>query len=171
MKRKFFTLTELMVVIAIIVILAGMLIGGAGYAGRRADEAAARTAISNLTTALEAFRAQNGYYPLCSEKKEVSFKIPETGTNKGNLMLVLGTSEKEFFDKKTDAKKGFIDMQVTVSDTVLTDYLDPWGNPFIYMCPGKNNPNSFDLWSKGPNGKDSTGEESVDDVTNWIRTE
>ena len=47
MKRKFFTLTELMVVIAIIVILAGMLIGGAGYAGRRADEAAARTAISN----------------------------------------------------------------------------------------------------------------------------
>ena len=64
MKRKFFTLTELMVVIAIIVILAGMLIGGAGYAGRRADEAAARTAISNLTTALEAFRAQNGYYPL-----------------------------------------------------------------------------------------------------------
>ena len=39
------------------------------------------------------------------------------------------------------------------------------------MCPGKNNPNSFDLWSKGPNGKDSTEEECVDDVTNWIRTE
>ena len=52
MKRKFFTLTELMVVIAIIVILAGMLIGGAGYAGRRADEAAAQ-AFSSFAKGLE----------------------------------------------------------------------------------------------------------------------
>jgi general secretion pathway protein G len=40
---------------------------------------------------------------------------------------------------------------------------DPWGNPYIYSYPGKNNPNSFDLQSYGPDGR-AGGD---DDITNW----
>lgn len=40
---------------------------------------------------------------------------------------------------------------------------DPWGNDYIYECPGKNNPTSYDLMSMGPDAK--TGGD--DDVTNW----
>ena len=59
MKRSF-TVTELLVAIAIVVILAGILIGGLGYAGRRADEAKTIAAIQQLSNALEAFRAEKG---------------------------------------------------------------------------------------------------------------
>ncbi len=41
--------------------------------------------------------------------------------------------------------------------------VDPWGNPYVYRSPGKYNPDSFDLWSAGPDGIDGTD----DDVGNW----
>jgi len=30
---------------------------------------------------------------------------------------------------------------------------DPWGNEYIYDCPGKHNPNSYDISSTGPPGE------------------
>ena len=30
--------------------------------------------------------------------------------------------------------------------------LDPWGNPYQYACPGTHNPDSYDVWSLGPDG-------------------
>jgi general secretion pathway protein G len=40
---------------------------------------------------------------------------------------------------------------------------DPWGNDYIYECPGKNNPTSYDVSSMGADGQ-AGGE---DDITNW----
>lgn len=40
---------------------------------------------------------------------------------------------------------------------------DPWGQPYRYRFPGKENPGSYDIWSIGPDGKDGT----TDDVGNW----
>jgi len=40
---------------------------------------------------------------------------------------------------------------------------DPWTKPYIYQCPGKHNPTSYDLASMGPDGRENT----EDDVTNW----
>ena len=40
---------------------------------------------------------------------------------------------------------------------------DPWGRPYVYDCPGKHNPSSYDLMSMGPDGRANT----EDDVTNW----
>ncbi len=42
---------------------------------------------------------------------------------------------------------------------------DPWGNPYIYVYPGKHNPNSYDLSSAGPDGKPGTD----DDINNWTK--
>jgi len=33
--------------------------------------------------------------------------------------------------------------------------LDPWGNPYVYRNPGKLNPGGFDLYSLGPDAKES----------------
>lgn len=33
--------------------------------------------------------------------------------------------------------------------------LDPWGNPYVYRNPGKFNPEGYDLFSLGPDGKES----------------
>jgi general secretion pathway protein G len=34
--------------------------------------------------------------------------------------------------------------------------LDPWQHQFVYVCPGRRNPKSFDLYSAGPDGKPNT---------------
>lgn len=41
---------------------------------------------------------------------------------------------------------------------------DPWGDKYIYEFPGKHNPNSYDLLSAGPDGKEGTD----DDIGNWM---
>lgn len=40
---------------------------------------------------------------------------------------------------------------------------DPWGNPYVYEYPGKQNANSYDILSMGPDGR-AGGD---DDITNW----
>lgn len=42
---------------------------------------------------------------------------------------------------------------------------DPWGNPYVYVCPGKQNENGYDLSSCGPDGREGTD----DDITNWSK--
>ena len=39
---------------------------------------------------------------------------------------------------------------------------DPWGRAYQYRCPGSHNTRGVDIWSLGPDGK-----ESDDDVNNW----
>jgi len=42
---------------------------------------------------------------------------------------------------------------------------DPWGYNYVYYFPGKHNPNSYDLLSVGPDGKEGT----EDDIGNWSK--
>lgn len=44
--------------------------------------------------------------------------------------------------------------------------LDPWQHPYVYVCPGRNNPSGYDLYSVGPDGREGT----EDDITNWSKT-
>ncbi|QXD23727.1 type II secretion system major pseudopilin GspG [Opitutia bacterium ISCC 51] len=39
---------------------------------------------------------------------------------------------------------------------------DPWGSEYQYRMPGKNNPDSYDIYSFGKDGV-----ESADDIGNW----
>ena len=41
--------------------------------------------------------------------------------------------------------------------------LDPWDNEYQFKAPGEHNANSFDIWSRGPDGADGT----EDDIGNW----
>ncbi len=41
--------------------------------------------------------------------------------------------------------------------------LDPWGNPYVYECPGRRNTMGYDLYSVGPDGR-AGGD---DDIGNW----
>lgn len=40
--------------------------------------------------------------------------------------------------------------------------VDPWGRPYAYVFPGVRNPQIFDIYSLGSDGK-----VSVDDIGNW----
>lgn len=42
---------------------------------------------------------------------------------------------------------------------------DPWGNDYVYICPGTKNPNSYDIISYGSDGKPGGDDEDAD-ITN-----
>jgi len=44
---------------------------------------------------------------------------------------------------------------------------DPWGNAYVYIYPGSNNEDGFDLFSFGKDGREG-GE---DDIVNWEKSE
>jgi len=42
---------------------------------------------------------------------------------------------------------------------------DPWGQPYVYVYPGRNNTSGYDLYSIGRDGQDGT----ADDIGNWTK--
>jgi type II secretory pathway pseudopilin PulG len=58
-----FTLIEILVVIAIIIILAGLILTTTGYVQRKGARARAETEIAAMSAAIESYKADNGIYP------------------------------------------------------------------------------------------------------------
>jgi len=62
-RLRGFTLIELLTVMAVIAILAALILSIAGYANKKAATARAASEISGLSSACEAYKADNGIYP------------------------------------------------------------------------------------------------------------
>src|ERR1700746_3746832 len=64
-KRRYtgFTLIELVVVVGIITILAGLVLSTVGYARKKGARARAETEIAAMSAACESYKADNGVYP------------------------------------------------------------------------------------------------------------
>jgi prepilin-type N-terminal cleavage/methylation domain-containing protein len=73
--QRAFTLLEVLVVIAIISILAGLLLSTFGYMQKKGARARAETEIAAMSAALESYKADNGVYP-----RGQSTSVPPSGT-------------------------------------------------------------------------------------------
>jgi prepilin-type N-terminal cleavage/methylation domain-containing protein len=71
-----FTLIELLAVISIIAVLAGLLVGLAPQAAARMKESRTRAELENLVTAIEAYKAKYGVYPPDNVTGRDSFGSP-----------------------------------------------------------------------------------------------
>ena len=110
-----FTLVEIMVVLVILGLLAGIVVKS--FAGR-VDIAKRKTAIiqiRELADAVEMFRADNGFYP----------------SNDVGLRALVERPH----DAKVWPADGYLKGK-TVPD-------DPWGAEYLYVCPGSDGP--FDI--------------------------
>src|SRR5215217_5678177 len=74
-----FTLIELMAVITIIVILAGLVVGGLGFVTERQAKEKARVQIALLSKALESYKLDMGTYPVSANSSD--------GLNQSNKCL------------------------------------------------------------------------------------
>src|SRR5215475_7258267 len=62
-RQLAFTLIELVVVIAVIVILVGLVLSTVGYVQKKAARSRAETEIAAMSAACESYKADNGVYP------------------------------------------------------------------------------------------------------------
>jgi general secretion pathway protein G len=125
--RRGFTMMELLVVLAVLALLVGLAITNFGNVFGGAQVSTAELFVKQtLNAPLMTYRMQLGDYP---------------STQEGLQALIAAPSGKE-------AKWG--GPYITESQVPR----DPWNEPYQYQYPGTHNKNGYDLWSKGPPGKD-----------------
>lgn len=134
-NKRGFTLIELMLVVIIISILSAMVVPRLVGRSKEARVAAARTDVeSNIALALDMYELDNGIYPTTEQGIAALARKPS--------MAPVPPNWKGPYLRKTPK--------------------DPWGNDYVYVCPGLHNKDDYDLFSYG-----SDEIESQDDIVNW----
>ena len=134
-----FTLIELMVVIIILGVLAGLIIPRIMGRPEEAKQLKAKLQIESVETALKLYKLDNGSYPETEQGLEALIEQPETGT----------------IPKKW-RKKGYLEKGRLPKD--------PWGNNFVYLSPGVHD--DYDIISYGADGVPG-GEDKNKDINSW----
>ena len=137
-----FTLVEILLVVVIISILATLVVPRFVGRSKEAQQAAAKVQIVNFGTALDMFELDTGNYPTTEQGIEALIKEP-------TLPPVPRPGQW-----KSPYLKGRVPK-------------DPWANPYVYVSPGVQNPDFYDLASYGPDGQEGGG----DDIANWDEDE
>jgi len=137
--RSAFTLIELLVVIAIIATLAAVVAPAVFRHVSDAKTEAARSQLEIFALALDSYRLDNDSYPTSEQGLSALRTIPETGEHPRNW------------------RGPYLRKEVP---------LDPWGRPYVYLAPGKENPTSYDCYTLGRDGKIG-GEGEDADITSW----
>lgn len=164
-----FTLIEMLAVITIIVILAGMVVGGMGFVNQRQASEKAKTQIALLSKALEDYKLDNGAYPPTvsgdgTKNTDILFNALYWDTDDDGQAAVDGQGNRLDEDQPTYLNEldPLTNKQGWTSGTPgpRTKIMDPWGQEYRYRSAfnqsgGANettqNPD-FDIWSAGKDG-------------------
>lgn len=174
--RAAFSLIELMTVIAIIVILASLIVGGLSYASERQAKEKCRIQMALLSKGLEAYKLDNGVYPPTSN---IDGKAGSLVMYQALYLDGFNTpTTKRIYVPELDpvtTKQGW----TTGAVLTVTSITDPWTNPYYYRSALKSdgstnaltqNPD-FDLWSIGKDALTNPGTpadpKNRDDIKNF----
>ena len=138
-KQAGFTLIELMVVVVIIAILAGLIVPRFMGETDKAKQAKAKMQIESLESALKIYKLDNGSYPTTEQGLKALVEAPTAGNIPKNWR------QGGYLEKGKVPK-------------------DPLGNEFVYVSPGSHG--DFDLSSLGADGEPG-GEDVNKDINNW----
>ncbi len=181
-----FTLVEMLTVIAIIAILAGLILYAASGVMRQAARSRARSEIAGLSAAMEAYKSDNGTYPTFPSGQSSLF----TGTT--NSYATSPASPGGAYENSSELLYQSLSGMTNVTDTPLPGsrsyfpfkktqlavdssgsgnlyYIkDPFGNSYGYYSgtafPPVNGTNAFDLWSTAG---DMAGTNQPGWISNW----
>lgn len=130
-REKGFTLVEIMIVLALVVMLgsyAGVKLIGMFNKGK---QDIARTQIAGFGQALQAYYLSHSYYPTTAQGLQALISKPSTGKIPENY------PEGGYLGKKEVPK-------------------DPWGNEYRYACEDGQN---FTITSAGPDGQEGSADD------------
>ncbi|XOF32908.1 MAG: type II secretion system major pseudopilin GspG [Candidatus Electrothrix sp. YB6] len=138
-RTEGFTLIELMVVIVILGILAGMIVPKIMDRPEEARRTKAGVDIGSISQALKLYKLDTGRYPTTEQGLQALVEPPSTG------QLAKNWREGGYLDKSSVPK-------------------DPWENDYVYISPGMHD--DFDLMSYGADNE--PGGEGMDaDINSW----
>jgi prepilin-type N-terminal cleavage/methylation domain-containing protein len=157
--RAGFSLMEMLVVISIIILLAGLTFGGFAFVKDKQARSQAEIQVKLLENALVAYHADNGEYPLYPRADA------KGGTSRIFNALYPATAGEKVYLTELNPKndtQGWLEGQ---TGTAGLKIYDPWGNEYYYRTSNPTKPDSvfssnhpdFDLWSAGPDGKTTAG--------------
>ena len=177
-RNRAFTLIELLVVMAIIIILAGLVLGISGYVQKKGARSRAEAEIAAISAACESYKADNGIYPTDATATEqvnpTSSPVPTTASK----FLYGELSGDKNGDRSMDTgAKSYLPFKPNMllpappSTASVTGLRDPFGNVYGYSTMKAANPTgttgynpTFDLWSTA--GTEGT---SALDQNQWIK--
>jgi prepilin-type N-terminal cleavage/methylation domain-containing protein len=195
MRRSAFTLMELLLVIAIIATLSALLIPVIGMVRKSAKTAKAETQLANIKAALSQYKDANGVFP---ERISAPFTdysvifnggmsrardVGETNWELANLNLLtqLQSVDRENFRRPTGGDPYLRDPFAAGARSKVIRYRPAKFYPLLAAAPSvaaidsdnPPNPDSYQLWSAGYDGRDHfldpTKEKQSDDIVNWVK--
>src|SRR5438045_5831728 len=155
LRKLAFTIIYVLVVIAIIIILAGLILSTVGYVQKKGARSRAEAEIAAMSAALESYKADNGIYPSDTTLTDVDATASPTPAA-ASLYLYEQLSGDTDNDRIPQAKSyfSFRPNQLGPIDQAqkIAFIRDPFGNAYGYStakAQGKAygyNP-TYDLWS------------------------
>jgi prepilin-type N-terminal cleavage/methylation domain-containing protein len=151
--QEAFTLIELLAVITVIGILAGLTLGAAGAVRRHGATSTAKAEVAALQAACDRYYADNSVYPIgTASPTTVTAPADATAlfTNLlGSATLTAAPTTKRYFEPKPAMVK---------STTTPNCFIDPWGYAYGYNSDGTNAPL---IWS-------TAGQTTSGGTNKWI---
>jgi type II secretory pathway pseudopilin PulG len=160
-KRRYnaFTLIELIVVIGIIIVLAGLVLSTAGYARKKSARARAETEIAAISAACENYKADKGIYPKEAASTDIlDAKVSgDPSTYRAASLYLYKELSGDSMANRNPTNKSYMvfkpNMLFPADQTQSVQYIqDPFGYSYGYSTANQVNVTkgynpTFDLWS------------------------
>ena len=155
--RRGFTLTELLIVMAILVLLVSLIGPRLLGSKQKADVNAVKTQIGMFQAALERYAVDMNRFP--STEEGLAALVSKPGSAGSSESAGEGSEATE--SGSSGAAGDTWDGPYLKTETLPKD---PWGNNYAYEFPPTHNKiNLPDIWSWGPDGQEKT----ADDIVSW----
>jgi len=158
--RRGFTLTELLIVMAILVLLVSLIGPRLLGSKQKADINAVKTQIGMFQSALERYAVDMNKFP--STEEGLAALVSPPGSDGGGSSSDSGSTDARSSDAgSSDSSGGTWDGPYIKTEKLP---VDPWGKAYAYEYPPTHNKiNVPDIWSFGPDGQENT----EDDIVSW----
>jgi prepilin-type N-terminal cleavage/methylation domain-containing protein len=169
-----FTLIELMAVVAVIAILAGLVLGGAGAVRQRAARGQAKAEVAAIEAGLSRYQMDFGAYPAATNITTGNNEYNHYSTSSypaAGQTLFTNLWGAATYATNTSGGKQYLNVKPSMVNTSGVNYfIDPWGYAYGYYWSGTSSLNGGavpDVWSTG--GQTGTGTQTnrAKWITSW----
>ena len=175
-----FTLIELLMVMAVIAVLAGLIMAAINFVTTSANKAKTRSQISALYIAIKSYESNYGTLPLIPTNGLINPGNGSSGDNNAQYQALIRCLLPKDSDNPDGNTRGITFLVPNSGPATTPGFVDMWKHDLkvVMTSSGKIAANGIindtiysnvAIWSMGPNGRDDKGSTTTpgDDITSW----